>query len=449
MDLIKAWRPGLAAAVIAAGSLAWAAPAIASTEPDPLWYYNLLGFEALHESGLTGEGVTIAVLDSPLYPDNPTLQGADVRLQDSFCLDANGVPLPGVTDDFEAARHGTNVVSYLVGTGAGYDGQTGVKGVAPGATVLYFPKHIFAGLDPSECTFASGAVEPGGADEEESALAFRAAVDSGADIISVSTVGGANEMMRNAMADAVRRGIIVVAGLGNDDGQSIDGAPGTLNGVASVLGAQSNGELNIDRFDQPNTSDYVQVIGPGWEIAWQGEDADWTALTTSSGSSIATPIVAGTLALAMQKYPEATGNQILQSMIHNTGQEGGDATWDPTFGYGFVVPTTLLAADPTQYPNVNPLLSKLEEDEVWDSINESGGAYDEFGQPWREPFYAEIFPTGDPSTGEPTQDPGASGSGGAASSGLGTLALIGGIVLLALVAAIVLTVVLVHRKKSN
>ena len=442
MDVTSTLRTGVAAIVttfaIAAGCCASATVSSASTETDPFWYYNLLGFEAIHDSGLTGEGVTIAVIDAAINPEVPTLQGADLRIQDTFCLDANGVPLPGTSDDYEISDHGTNVVSYLIGTGAGYDGETGVKGVAPGATVLYYPFLSGGTGDLPDCTFAVGSPTEGGQDELEFGLAFEAAVAAGVDIISVSVVGGGDDRMLGAMGEAVREGIIVVGGLGNDDGVSIDGAPGILNGTVSVLGAQSNGELNFGVGDEPNTSEYVQVIGPGWEIAWQGSEGDWTVQRTSSGTSIATPIVAGSLALAKQKYPQASGDQLLQSMIHNTGQEGGDAVWDPTYGYGFVVPDTLLAADPTQYPDVNPLLTDL-----------PLGEYGPLGQPSRLPELIDIFPEGVSTTAEPTGETTGGSSDGSASGSLGTIALFGGIGLLVLVLVISVTVVVVTRKKAS
>ena len=433
----------LVTGVLGLSLLTIASPATATSEPDPLWYYNVLGYEGIHDSGVTGEGVTIAVLDSPINLEIPTLQGADIRVQPSVCVDENGVPRPSTSTDVDVAQHGTNIVSYLVGTGAGYDGQTGVKGVAPGATVLYFPLH-----DPetTDCYVGTGADPLEGSVTREFGLAMQAAVAAGPDIISVSVSGVGTDLMLDVMSDAVRKGIVVVAGLGNSDGESEDGAPATLNGAVSVLGAQSNGELNLG-VGGPNTSEYVLVVGPGWEILSQGNEGNWANQRVRSGSSIATPIVAGTLALAFHKYPDATGNQILQSMIHNTGTVSGEPVWDPTFGYGFVVPTTLLAADPTQYPDANPLLIELSGDDVL--IDEK--THNDLGQPWRAPFVEDIFPEGVPPTVAPTDNPSATpspSSEGASGGSLGTIALVGGIAVLALLVIIVI-VIAVTRKKTT
>jgi len=72
---------------------------------------------------------------------------------------------------------------------------------------------------------------------------------------------------------------------------------------------------------------------------------------------LATPIVAGMLALVASKYPDATGNQLLHSLIANTGSEEHEVRHDSVYGYGIPNLTRMLAVDPTGYPDVNPLAS--------------------------------------------------------------------------------------------
>lgn len=350
-----------------------AALASADVAEDGLWYLNALGVPDVHASGITGEGVTIAVIDSPINLDVPTLQGADIELQDSFCMDESGDPMPGFTTDVALGGHGTNVVSLLVGTGEGYPGQVGTHGVAPGATVLYYPTYL---PDEATCHDVNGEVVQ---DTTAMGRSITDAVAQGADIVSVSLAGGNYEPMEEPIAEALREGVIIVAGLSNgpqslDDDifSGLDGPPAIMNGVLSVLSAGADGNLQITGIGDPNTSEIVDVVGPGVDILVNGYSGNWDDQDLAQGTSLATPIVAGNLALAVQKYPEATTNQILQSMIHNTGTEGGhDATWSDEFGYGFVVTQTLLAADPTEYPDVNPLIA-----ENW---------------PWSGPQIAQIF----------------------------------------------------------
>ena len=421
-------------------------PAVAAPEDDLFWYFNVLRFQEIHDSGITGEGVTIAVIDSPINLDVPTLQGADIRVQESPCMDSAGAVRPGVSAEFDVAEHGTNVVSYIVGTGAGYEGQTGVKGVAPGATVLTYAVYISEEPQDACYSLVDGALDPMGV-HDAAARAMNEAIAAGADIISVSQSWGGfgSQELWDAMITAVHQGVIVVGALSNNEllSTAIDGPPGTFNGAVSVLGAKSNGELNdlpgLAGDPSPNDSEYVQVVGPGWAIAWQGEAGNWAVQKRNQGTSIATPIVAGTLALAVDKYPEATGNQILQSMIHNTGQEGGEPLWDPKFGWGFVVPSTLLAADPSQYPDINPLVVNVP----------LGEQYSSTGQITRLPLFEDMFPEGLPSpsaTTSPDPSPSPDQPGG---EGFGTIAIVGGIALLIVILAIVFTVIAVNRKKNS
>ena len=74
------------------------------------------------------------------------------------------------------------------------------------------------------------------------------------------------------------------------------------------------------------------------------------------GTSISTPIVAGFLAMARQKWPDATSNQLLQLLIHTTVNPDGG--WNQYTGYGVASPATMMNTDPSQYPDVNPLADK-------------------------------------------------------------------------------------------
>ena len=73
------------------------------------------------------------------------------------------------------------------------------------------------------------------------------------------------------------------------------------------------------------------------------------------GTSISTPIVAGQIALARQRWPQATPNQILQ-LVTRSGSNNG--AWNQYTGYGALSLDALLGSDPSQYPDENPLADK-------------------------------------------------------------------------------------------
>ena len=62
------------------------------------------------------------------------------------------------------------------------------------------------------------------------------------------------------------------------------------------------------------------------------------------------------LALARQKWPDATSNQLLQLLTHTarTDQSG----WNKYIGYGGADPGAMVNTDPSQYPDENPIMDK-------------------------------------------------------------------------------------------
>ena len=85
-------------------------------------------------------------------------------------------------------------------------------------------------------------------------------------------------------------------------------------------------------------------------------DASTNQPATTQGTSISTALVAGMLALARQKWPDATPNQILQSLVHSGLNPNHD--WNQYTGYGAIDGGGLVIDDPSQYPDENPILNK-------------------------------------------------------------------------------------------
>ncbi|GMA36205.1 S8 family peptidase [Demequina litorisediminis] len=302
------WR--VCGTLAATGVVAWAGsvPAVADIADEGLWYYDLANIGAIHDSGITGEGVTIAVIDSPINLEVPTLAGADIQPQTSPCLLDDGEPrIASTSTDYDVAQHGTQIVSLLVGTGEGYDGQQGVKGIAPDATVLTYPFDFDNPPDDiaDECP-GSEARNPDDTNGHEGAasLSIEAAIDAGADIISMSMGISSSLGLNNAVARAVREGVILVAAVPNSDfGVQFGGAsPSDMNGVVSVTLGDRDGTA-------PHHDEFLDVVAPGVDILHQGIDGDWEQHGLADGTSEATPFVSATLALAMQAFPSATPNQ--------------------------------------------------------------------------------------------------------------------------------------------
>ncbi len=362
MTVVKARNPFCTVASVMFLSIflmgAVSAPASADPVPDGLWYYDSFQVKDAHDAGWTGKGVTIAVIDSQLNLAVPTLAGADIELPSSVaCKNTDGTDMSATSTDFSAS-HATNVVSFIVGSGEGYSGQPGVKGVAPGTKILFF---------------AAGGSTPGDASDEMTcnsdsvdASAITTAVARGAQIISVSLGVESTPELIAAIASAERAGVVILGALPNEttiDAKAPAGNfPAAANGVVTV---QAIGIDNvIEATDgKPNVfpDTETDIAGPGIALLTQGtsDPNRWEGVTIGDGTSYATPIIAGFLAVVKQKYPTATGNQLIQTLIRNTGSGNHSLSRDVKgeVGFGVASLTHMLDVDPTTYSDVNPLIS--------------------------------------------------------------------------------------------
>ncbi|MBZ2198015.1 S8 family peptidase [Occultella gossypii] len=322
-----------ATAVLLVGLAAPSASADWDTSLGGLWYYSETGVAQAHQTA-TGAGVTIALLDSPVNLDVPTLAGADIRTQPDYVCPDEGTAFPG-TSSGEEAEHGTAMAELLVGNGAEVGGFPSSQGVAPDATILSYVTVI----NDRGCT--------GRVDES-----IRAAVAAGADIISMSFSGAFTEDNGEAIAEALRAGVVIVNAMPNDPPSEL-GWPATANGIVTVEAHDINSEI----LENPVVSPLLTVVSPGTEIVRTGwEGGAWNAQWLSSGTSEATAFTSGALALVKSAYPEATGNQLIQSLIRTTGGTAHEPARSDDTGFGLISVPALMATDPTTFEDVNPLI---------------------------------------------------------------------------------------------
>ncbi|WDG18503.1 S8/S53 family peptidase [Microbacterium sp. Clip185] len=291
----------------------------------------------------------IAVVDTQINPDLPDFQGADLTVAEgSACVGKD--PTSSVAS--AGAQHGSTVTAMLIGNGTGV-AQT--KGIVPDASVTFYGVGSAADCDPL----------PEVAESKLTPIMWmvKRAVDDGADIVSVSMVEGQSGLASyGVLAEAAEKKVPVVAGNPND-GFKEGLYPAGLNSVIGVSAVDSDQKLPIAALGVENQIGDTTVVAPGVDIATIGDGSDpgsWDVSGRATGTSLATPLVAGILAAAKQKYPDATGNQLIQSLVRNTGAEDHEVQYSDTGGYGYGVASLrhTLSKDPTEYEDVNPLLNK-------------------------------------------------------------------------------------------
>ena len=308
-------RAGPALALAASLALAGAPGAAAVDEITTQDYVAALGVDKEAAAGYTGEGVTIAVIDGPADTTVPELAGADITVK----------PMCDYTASPDGRTHGTAMVSLLAARG---------YGVARGAHITNYSLPARSDTDKGDCS---------GIDTDDG---IRAAVADGARVISISLGGGKiSDGERQAIAGAVARGVVVVVATGNESAQDPSDSFSSVNGTVGVGASDAAGR--IQSFS--NYGRGLAVMAPG-DVNYH-DLGNGGQVATASGTSVATPIVAGFVAVAMQRWPQASGNQIVQSLV-------ATATTGPP-GQPLINPHGLDTTDPTQYPDTNPLLDKF------------------------------------------------------------------------------------------
>ena len=293
------------------------------TTQDYFSYYKL---DQARAKGSTGKGVTIAMIDGPVDTSAPELAGANITVKTPCEYEAS-----------QASRtHATAIASILVSKN---------YGLAPDATLVAYSM-------PSEGEKISGECKKDGSGLKRTASAqFEMAMNDGAQIISYSSSdrNHHSKELKWAIARAMARGVIIVGPMGNDARDENDVSVAWWSGTVGVSAIDASGQL-------ASYSSWGQgVVAAGIGGPVKARDYEAGGVKDMQGTSFATPIVAGQIALARQRWPQATPNQILQLVTHSGSNNGG---WDQYTGYGALSLDGLLGSDPSQYPDENPLADK-------------------------------------------------------------------------------------------
>ena len=346
-----------------------------------LWYYYDFHVDAAHAQGINGQGIKIADIDTMINPNVPWLSEATIITKEKNITKFYGDISP-VTSNFDLAYHATDMVSVLVGNGQGAKYGKAPIGIAPKATIYHY-----AAVTTEDDQVTGGDAYEG---------AFQAAVADNVDVIAVPA-GGLSYYDRQFpyILEAIKRGIPVVIAHANSKhaidarvrpavyknaaGKSLafdllptaDAADEICYwpGLVTVQAVFENGALQKSSRIQDSG---VDVAAPGPDVMM--EFYEWGHFEPQGGGcSCASTLTAGYIALAMQKWPQATGNQILHLLIRaaDAGRTGNRQVMNATTqkdvsalkrdvntGHGIVNLDFMLATNPAVYPDYNPILYK-------------------------------------------------------------------------------------------
>ena len=293
------------------------------------WVFSMLNVASAWQ--LTeGEGVTVAVVDS----------GVDGHVSDLTGQVSTGPDFTGVSTKDSNPNwgvHGTWMASLIAGHGHGVLSGDGVMGIAPKAHVL----SVRVIPDRADPAYTSYEHEPETKIQDSLANGINYAVSSGAQVISMSIgYSSPSTVVRQALLNAYRHGVVVVASAGNSgtyrDSQAPESFPADYPGVISVGAVSASG--SVAGFSSDNLS--VQVAAPGVNVPAQGRDGQYWYV---SGTSPACALVAGVAALIKARYPHLAPDLVAKALTSTTtGQPPGG--YDSQVGFGIVDAAAALAA---------------------------------------------------------------------------------------------------------
>ena len=329
----------------------------------------LIGASAAYAIGATGEGITIAVIDTGTLLDHPDLVNADITAHDvcadteCFGYDADGNPTTMMRQDgdIDAGGHGTLVTGVIAATreddyttSADNNTAFGIQGIAYESSIIDIradsPGSCARTGEDEDCVYSDSALVD----------AIEYAVANGASVINMSLGGEVdpNPDLENAVRAAADAGVLVVISAGND-GDPATGEGATPNEPAYIAGQDSSqgrvvavGSIDLDRMisDFSNRAGEdaksFYLLAPGQGIVSTGLDDDVTFPGDASndadsvgdyyrisGTSFSAPYVAGALALLLDAFPNLRDRpELALQILLDTADDYVDASLDPITG---------------------------------------------------------------------------------------------------------------------
>ncbi|WBB77493.1 type VII secretion-associated serine protease mycosin [Micromonospora sp. WMMD882] len=294
-----------------------AAPAQADRIRNDQWHLRYLKVAEAHKI-TRGEGVTVAILDTGVdrHPDlrSNLLRGIDIVAggsgDGSNDLHSHGTAMAGLV-----AAHGR-----ATGIGA--------LGIAPAAKILPIT--------------TSSKDNRGTIDDLAAGIEF--ALTKDADVINISSTGGPNARLQQAVEAAIEADVVVVASAGNYPLDYTVGYPARHPGVIAIGGIDQKG----NQAQVSITGREIDVVAPATDIYSTSYDGKYAK---GSGTSSATAIVAGAVALIRARFPELSAREVAHRLTATAVDKGAPGR-DDEYGYGVIDLVAALTAD------VPPLVSE-------------------------------------------------------------------------------------------
>ena len=299
----------------------------------------------LHEAGFTGKGVRIAVVDCGFQLSSEAFHSAGhpirVFAQKDFVENDDDVrPRPGI--DPGNYTHGTlvlgSIASYNPGVvvGSAYNADLILANAEDGDEEYYLEERWFvAALEWAEAR---------GADIVTSSLVLYEGY-------TWAQTDGKTAIQTIGMNIAAENGIVCFAGAGNN-GNDTDPAKGSMmppgdSALTIAVGAVgADGKIARFSSDGPSADGRVkpEVLSMGTRVGTVSIP-DPKGYSFASGTSLATPVLAGAAACVLQAHPGWTMKEFKKALFESADYWRREGKTDPLFVHGYGVPDVFRAAE--------------------------------------------------------------------------------------------------------
>ena len=283
------------------------------------WGADLINAPEVWSEGFTGQGVVVAVLDTGVDYNHSDLSANIFTNSGEIAGDGIDNDNNGYIDDFygwnfdsnnnntlDVHSHGTHVAGTIAALNNGF----GVTGIAHNAQIM--PVKVLG--------------DDGSGSYESVANGIRYAADNGAQVINMSLGGDTdNSLLRSAVEYAASKGVIVVMAAGNDGDSTTMGhypaAYATDWGIA--VGAVDQNSSMAYFSNRSGIFPLTYVTAPGVSVY---STVPNNSYDSKSGTSMATPHVAGVVALMLSANPELTESEVYEILTSTAESNYPDST---------------------------------------------------------------------------------------------------------------------------
>ena len=284
-----------------------------SATPDPTSaeFLNQWGLRAINVlpawSNTTGSGIVVATLDTGVNASHFELADKVISVAGGSTVDVDG-----------GGGHGTSIAGVIA---AGFNGA-GMIGVAYDSRILPI------GVADSN-RFANSNSATAGINLAASRGDVR--------IISITYATVFSEPQNSAIINAMNAGKLIVMRAGNDSQANPDVPPSVynqFNGRGIIVGALGGGNNLISISNKAGAAANVYMVAPGEGIYTPGNRCN-DCFTRWTGTSIATPHVAGAAALILSQNPGLSSQEVTE-ILFNSATDLGAPGVDSEYGHGLL-----------------------------------------------------------------------------------------------------------------